>query len=106
MDRKHRSPFVLLLALSLVIAAFCPRVSGGKPPAVVASISGGGIANMDDGEGRSSWGLEVQLFSDGSASGFFDCVDQQGDFFPGNFFGPVTSWSRNPDGTINLHGVA
>jgi len=92
-------------AVLAVASALAQHPAMAKPASVVATISGGGAANMYDGQGPSYWGVEVKLLSDGSAQGFFECVDQQGDFFPGNFFGPVRSWSRNADGTINLHGV-
>ena len=38
-------------------------------------------------------------YSDGTASGQFDCVDQHGDApgFPGNIWGEVTSWSMDGD---------
>src|SRR6266446_180365 len=110
---KHSTTRVASMAFLIKVVAAALTVASGltqhsamaKPASVVATISGGGAANMDDGQGPSYWGVEVKLLSDGSAQGFFECVDQVGDFFPGNFFGPVTSWSRNTDGTINLHGV-
>jgi hypothetical protein len=66
------------------------------PAILVATINGGGTANMDDGMGTTHWGAGVKLFSDGSASGEFDCVDQHGDAqgYPGNIWGQVTSWSN------------
>jgi hypothetical protein len=61
---------------------------------VVATINGGGTANMDNGKGTTHWGTGVKLFSDGSATGQFDCVDQHGDApgYPGNIWGEVVSW--------------
>ena len=93
--------------LLAVVAAmtFTPTARADKPPASMASINGGGTANMDDGQGRSAWGIGVQLFSDGSARGHFECVDQQGDTYPGNFFGQVTSWSLNANGEITFSGL-
>src|SRR6266702_631717 len=68
---------------------------------VVATSNGGGGADMDEWEWPSLFGMGVKLLSDGSAQGFFDCVDQIGDSFPGNFSGQVISWSLNEDGTIS-----
>ncbi len=67
------------------------------PATVVATINGGGTAEMQPpiAAGSSSFGMGVKLLSDGSATGHFDCVDHHGDApgFPGNIFGEVTSWS-------------
>ena len=75
---------------------------------VVATINGGGTANMDDGMGTTHWGGGIKLLSDGSATGEFDCVDQHGDApgYPGNIWGKATSWSIGPDGliTVNFSG--
>ncbi|HEY3222118.1 MAG TPA: hypothetical protein VGJ80_15405 [Gemmatimonadales bacterium] len=65
------------------------------PATVVATINGGGTAEMQPpglGEGTTLFGMGVKLYSDGSATGHIDCVDQHGDNFPGNIFGEVTSW--------------
>jgi hypothetical protein len=75
------------------------------PVTVVARINGGGTAEMQllspdgqGGSGRSMFGTGVTLFSDGSATGNFDCVDQHGDATGGgNIFGKVTSWSKEGD---------
>ena len=80
------------------------------PVTVVAHINGGGTAEMQllssdgqGGSGRSMFGMGVTLFSDGSATGDFECVDQHGDATGGgNIFGKVTSWSRDRDGSIVL----
>lgn len=75
------------------------------PVTLVASINGGGTANMDDGAGTSHWGTGVKLFSDGSAKGQFDCVDDHGSMpgYPGNVWGPVSSWSVDDHGLITLN---
>ena len=75
------------------------------PVTVVASIHGGGTANMDDGMGTSHWGTGVKLLSDGSATGQFDCVDDHGSMpgYPGNVWGRVTSWELGTDGLITLN---
>src|SRR5882724_4145366 len=72
---------------------------------VVATIHGGGTAEMQPpglAAGRTAFGMEVKLLADGSATGHVDCVDQQGDNFPGNIFGEVTSWSMEGT-TVVLH---
>jgi hypothetical protein len=44
------------------------------------------------------FGMGVTLFSDGSATGDFECVDQHGDATGGgNIFGKVTGWSKEGD---------
>lgn len=75
------------------------------PVTLVASINGGGTANMDDGAGTSHWGTGVKLFSDGSAKGQFDCVDDHGSMpgYPGNIWGQVTSWSMDAEDLITLN---
>ena len=62
---------LLFIGLSLPLT-----ITAAAHPSVVATINGGGVADMDDGEGPSSFGMGVKLLSDGSAQGFFDCVDQ------------------------------
>jgi hypothetical protein len=77
------------------------------PATVVATINGGGTAEMQPplAAGNSSFGMGVTLLSDGSATGHFDCVDHHGDLpgFPGNVFGEVTSWSM--EGTVIVLNV-
>jgi hypothetical protein len=70
------------------------------PVTVVGRINGGGTAEMhplpggQGGSGKTMFGIGVTLFSDGSATGHIDCVDQHGDASgAGNIFGAVTSWS-------------
>ena len=79
-----------------------------KPATVVATINGGGTAEMQAplAAGSSTFGIGVKLLSDGSATGRFDCVDQHGDStgFPGNIFGEVTSWST--EGTVIVLNVS
>jgi len=80
----------------LVFVFAGPVGAGSQGRTVVARISGGGTAEMQAGglaHGISHWGAGVTLYSDGTASGQIDCVDQHGDNFPGNIFGEVTSWS-------------
>ena len=104
--KMRKQLFALSLVGLLVIGLSLPLTTTATAhPSVVATINGGGVADMDDGEGPSLFGMGVKLLSDGSAQGFFDCVDQMGDSFPGNFYGQVTSWSLNEDGTISYSGI-
>jgi len=77
------------------------------PVTVVARINGGGTAEMQPplAAGTTHWGAGVTLYSDGTASGSFDCVDQHGDApgFPGNIWGEVTSWRM--EGTVVVLNV-
>ena len=100
--KMRKQLFAVSLVGLLVIGLSLPlTTTAAAHPSVLATINGGGVADMDDGEGPSLFGMGVKLLSDGSAQGFFDCVDQMGDSFPGNFYGQVTSWSLNEDGTIS-----
>ncbi len=87
----------LVPAALLVAAILAPHPVAAKPATVVATITGGGTAEMQNPlpAGSTVFGLGVKLLSDGSATGHFDCVDQHGDSpgFPGNIFGEIISWS-------------
>jgi len=78
---------------------------------VVATINGGGTAIMDPNRsdfglaGTTSFGIHTTLYSDGTARGHVNCVDQVGSTFPGNIFGEVTSWEGSLDGSITLNVV-
>ena len=100
--RKILPSVIVLLTAAAVLA---PQPAAAQPPSVVATINGGGTANMDDGQGTSLFAMGVKLLSDGSARGNFECVDDIFALFPGNFFGPVTSWSLNADGTVSFSGI-
>jgi hypothetical protein len=74
-----------------------------KRATVVATINGGGTAEMQPGglaQGRTAFGMGVKLLADGLATGHIDCVDQGGgkSNFPGNIFGEVTRWRM--EGTV------
>ena len=104
--RKLRFALLPLVLLAAAVFVVSPAVAA-NPVTVVATINGGGTAVMTDlpaGMGATSFGFQVTLFSDGSARGHFDCVDQMGDVpgYPGNIFGEITSWTQNADGTVNL----
>jgi hypothetical protein len=97
----------LLPAISLAVAMLAahPVAAATNAVTVVATINGGGTANMTDVvaagfKGVSSFGFEATLFSDGSARGHFDCVDHMGDppGYPGNVFGDITSWAQDAHG--------
>lgn len=100
----------LIAATSLALAMLAMQpVTASAAVTVVGTINGGGTALMTagptaGGKSVSSFGVHATLFSDGSAQGHFDCVDQMGDTGPGNVFGAITSWSRDVDtGLITLH---
>ncbi|MEP6693016.1 MAG: hypothetical protein ABJB39_00050 [Chloroflexota bacterium] len=93
------------IAITMALAMVASQSGVANAATVVARVSGGGMAVMLDGMGDSSFGFEATLYSDGTARGHFDCVDQVGDApgYPGNIFGAITRWSRNADSTINLY---
>ena len=103
-----RKLVTLIAALSLALAMLAIQPGAANAATVVGRINGGGTSVMTDlppGMNATSFGFEATLFSDGSARGHFDCVDQMGDVpgYPGNIFGAITSWSRNRDGTVSLY---
>jgi hypothetical protein len=119
----HRKLLIATVALAAAVILSCTEMTAPKklvtndapavallaphagPVTLVASINGGGTANMDDGAGTSHFGTGVKLYSDGSAKGQFDCVDDHGSMpgYPGNIWGPVSSWSLDAAGQITLH---
>ncbi len=97
------------ISLAVVMLASHPAAAATNAVTVVATVSGGGTANMTDVvaagfKGVSSFSVEATLFSDGSAKGHFDCADHMGDppGYPGNVFGDITSWSQDGFG-LHLH---
>jgi hypothetical protein len=104
--RRRISAFWVAAILVGVLVGPASAASQGRT--VVARINGGGTAVMQVesfAQGITHWGAGVTLYSDFTASGHIDCVDQHGGNFPGNVFGEVTSWSGNPDGgpiTLNV----
>lgn len=103
--RRLIGAFSLATILVGVLAGPAGAASQGRT--AFAYISGGGTAEMQApglAQGISHWGAGVTLYWDGTASGHFDCVDQQGDNFPGNIFGEVTSW-RMEGTTVVLNVV-
>lgn len=97
----------LIPAISLAVAMLAAHpVAASTAVTVVGTINGGGTALMTSGPGAggksvSSFGFHATLFSDGTASGHVDCVDQVGDVSPGNIFGDVTNWWQDGNG-LNL----
>jgi hypothetical protein len=84
-----------------------PASAASQGRTVYAHINGGGNAimtDLPDGLNRTHWGTGVTLYSDGTASGQFDCVDQHGDVpgYPGNIWGEATSWYIDGDGFIAI----
>jgi hypothetical protein len=65
----------------------------------------GGDGRRVSFEGDSTYSIDAQLFSDGTATGFFDCADLAGSTFPSDISGPITSW-KTVDGKITLSGTA
>lgn len=92
----RRLIFACWLAIIFAGVVASPVGAASQGRIAVAYISGGGTAEMQApglAQGITHWGAGITLYSDGTASGHMDCVDQQGDNFPGNIFGEVTSWS-------------
>ena len=97
--RRLIGAFAVVAVLVGVLAGPASAASQGRT--VFARISGGGTAEMQAGgpaQGITHWGAGVTLYTDGTASGHIDCVDQRGGNFPGNIFGEVTSWRL--EGTV------
>ncbi len=97
-------PAVLLVAAMVVSS----QPADAKSRTLVATIHGAGGAVMDAGapilRGGTTYSIDARLYSDGTASGFFDCVDVAGSTFPGDFRGPITSWKK-VGGKITLSGT-
>ena len=95
----------VLAVLTAVLCAF-PATANAAP--VMATIDGGGTAIMDPSQsdfglgGLTAFGIHATLYSDGTARGHINCVDQSGSTFAGNIFGEVTSWSMK-GGVVSLN---
>jgi hypothetical protein len=100
-----------LFVVAVLTAVLFAYPATANAASVVATINGGGTAIMDPDRsdfglaGTTSFGIHATLYSDGTAQGHINCVDQFGSTFPGNIFGEVTSWEGNLDGTITLNVV-
>jgi hypothetical protein len=109
--RVARAKLSIVATIGLVIGVVGfvagPASASSQGRTIVAHINGGGTAEMTDGMGTSHWGTGVTLYSDGTASGQFDCVDQHGDApgYAGNSWGAVTSWSTEGSVIVlNING--
>lgn len=102
--------FGLFVAAVLTAVLFAYPATA-NAASVEATINGGGTAIMDPSRsdiglaGTTSFAMHATLYSDGTAKGHVNCIDQFGSTFPGNIFGEVTSWEENLDGTISLNVV-
>ena len=96
----------VLAVLTAVLFAFPATANAAS---VAATINGGGTAIMDPSQsdfglgGLTAFGIHATLYSDHTAQGHVNCVDQSGSTFAGNIFGEVTSWEGDLDGTVILH---
>jgi hypothetical protein len=100
----------LILALSVtaglvgVLAGPASAASQGRT--TVATVNGGGTAEMVAplAVGTTHWGAGITLYSDHTASGSFDCLDQNGDApgFAGNVWGQATDWFIDENGYLSL----
>ena len=97
-----------LFVVAVLTAVLFAYPATANAATVVATINGGGTAIMDPNRsdfglaGTTSFGIHATLYSDGTARGHINCVDQFGSTSPGNIFGEVTNWERSPDGSITL----
>ena len=97
-----------LFVVAVLTAVLFAYPATANAASVVATINGGGTAIMDPTsplQGTTAFGIHATLYSDGTARGHVDCVDQLGGTFPGNIFGEVTSWEGSLDGSITLNVV-
>ncbi len=97
-----------LFVVAVLTAVLFAYPATANAASVVATINGGGTAIMDPTsvlQGTTAFGIHATLYSDGTARGHVNCVDQVGGTFPGNIFGEVTSWEGNLDGSITLNVV-
>jgi hypothetical protein len=117
------NPLRILISIALLVAATVgssqPALASSQPaPAksvhLVATIHGAGTAVMDAAglvSGDTTYSIDARLFSDGKATGFFDCVDlagavdRAGNPSSGDIRGPITSWKK-VHGKITLSGIA
>src|SRR5947207_9112713 len=107
---KRLLNFVPAISLAAAMLGLHPAVAAANAVTVVATVHGGGTANMTDVvaagfKGVSSFGFNATLFADGSARGHFDCVDHMGDppGYPGNIFGDITQWDHDAYGNVRLY---
>ena len=97
-----------LFVVTVLTAVLFAYPATANAASVVATINGGGTAIMDPtsfAQGTTAFGIHATLYSDGTARGNVNCIDQFGSTFPGNIFGEVTSWEGSLDGSITLNVV-
>jgi len=100
-----------LFVVTVLTAVLFGYPATANAASVVATINGGGTAIMDPNRsdfglaGTTSFGIHATLYSDGTAKGHVNCIDQVGSTLPGNIFGEVTSWEGSLDGRITLNVV-
>jgi hypothetical protein len=99
-----------LFVVAVLTAVLFAYPATANAASVVATINGGGTAIMDPtsfAQGTTAFGIHATLYSDGTAKGHVDCVDQFGSStFPGNIFGEVTGWEGSLEtGPITLNVV-
>ena len=97
-----------LFVVAVLTAVLFAYPATANAASVVATINGGGTAIMDPTsplQGTTAFGIHATLYSDGTARGHVNCVDQVGSTLPGNIFGEVTSWEESLDGSITLNVV-
>jgi hypothetical protein len=100
-----------LFVVAVLTAVLFAYPATANAASVVATINGGGTAIMDPTgsvlglAGTTAFEIHATLYSDGTARGHVDCVDQFGSTLPGNIFGEVTSWEGSLDGIITLNVV-
>jgi hypothetical protein len=110
LGRRCQRPLVCFVVTVLTAVLFAYPATA-NAASVVATINGGGTAIMDPNRsdfgfaGTTSFGIHATLYSDGTARGHINCVDQIGSTSPGNIFGEVTSWEEGLDGSITLNVV-
>ena len=99
----------VVAVLTAVLFAFPATANAAS---VMATINGGGTAIMDPSRsdfglaGTTSFGIHATLYSDGTARGHLNCIDQMGSTLPGNIFGEVTGWEGSLEtGLITLNVV-
>jgi len=95
-----------LFVVAVLTAVLLAYPATANAASVVATINGGGTAIMDPTsplQGTTAFEIHATLYSDHTAKGHVDCLDQVGSTFPGNIFGEVTSWEGSLDGPVTLH---
>ena len=97
-----------LFVVTVLTAVLFAYPATANAASVVATINGGGTAIMDPtsfAQGTTAFEIHATLYSDGTAKGHVDCLDQFGSTFPGNIFGEVTSWEGSLDNpTLHVTG--